>query len=50
MRDTLRIKCYSFRTEETYIDWVRCYILFQNKPHLKEMGTPEISAFLERNR
>jgi len=45
-RDVLRIKHYSPRTEDTYILWVRNYILFQNKRHPKEMGIPEIGQFL----
>jgi integron integrase len=46
LSDALRTKHYSYRTEETYIDWVRRYILFHNKKHPKEMGTPEIRAFI----
>lgn len=46
MRDVLRTKHYSYRTEETYIDWVRRYILFHKKRHPKEMGAPEIQEFL----
>jgi len=44
--DTLRLKHYSLRTEETYLEWVRRYILFHNKRHPKDMGAPEIQAFL----
>ena len=45
-RDALRIKHYSARTEETYISWVKDYILYHNKRHPREMGVPEISQFL----
>ena len=45
-RDALRIKHYSPRTEDTYIQWVRNYILFHNKRHPKEMGIPEIGQYL----
>ena len=45
-RDALRIKHYSPRTEDTYIQWVRNYILFHNKRHPKEMGVPEIGQYL----
>ncbi len=45
-RDALRIKHYSARTEDTYIQWVRKYILFHNKRHPSEMGIPEINQFL----
>lgn len=46
VRDTIRLKHYSFRTEETYVQWIRRYILFHNKQHPKNMGVPEIEAFL----
>jgi integron integrase len=45
-RDILRIKHYSYRTEESYLFWMRRYILFHNKRHPKEMGSAEIEAFL----
>jgi integron integrase len=45
-RDALRIRHYSPRTEDTYIQWVRNYILFHNKRHPKEMGIPEIGQYL----
>ncbi len=45
-RDVLRIKHYSPRTEDTYILWVRNYILFHNKRHPKEMDIPEIGQYL----
>jgi GR25 family glycosyltransferase involved in LPS biosynthesis len=45
-RDILRIKHYSYRTEESYLAWMRRYILFHNKRHPKEMGSIEIEAFL----
>ncbi len=45
-RELLRAKHYSYRTEQTYIDWMRRYILFHNKRHPIEMGAPEIQAFL----
>jgi integron integrase len=45
-RDLIRLKQYSIRTEKTYIDWVRQYILFHNKRHPKEMGITEINQFI----
>jgi site-specific recombinase XerD len=42
----LRVKRDSYRTEETYVQWIRRFILFHNKTHPKEMGSPEIEAFL----
>jgi integron integrase len=46
VRDMLRLKHYSRRTEESYVNWIKRYILFHNKKHPKEMGAPEIEAFL----
>ena len=46
LREALRIKHYSSRTEESYVQWVRRFILFHNKRHPAEMGAPEIQAFL----
>jgi len=45
-RDALRLKHYSPRTEDTYIQWVKNYIIHHNKRHPKEMGVPEIGQFL----
>lgn len=45
-RDILRTKHYSYRTEETYIDWMRRYILYHRKRHPDEMGTDEVQAFI----
>jgi integron integrase len=46
LREVIRIKHYSYSTEKTYSHWARRYILFHNKRHPAEMGTPEIEAFL----
>ncbi len=46
LSDTLRAKHYSYRTEETYLDWVRRYIIFHHKQHPAKMGANEIRAFL----
>lgn len=46
VREALRLKHYSYRTEETYIQWIRRYILFHQKRHPQEMGVPEIERFL----
>lgn len=45
-REKIRLKQYSPRTEKTYVEWVRAYILFHNKRHPKEMGIPEIEQFI----
>ncbi len=46
MRESMRARHYRSRTEETYCQWVRRYILFHQKRHPAEMGEPEINAFL----
>ncbi|PSB29409.1 integron integrase [Stenomitos frigidus] len=46
LRDVIRLKHYAYRTEETYVQWVRRFILFHEKRHPREMGRAEIEAFL----
>ncbi len=46
VRDTLRLRHYAYRTEETYVQWIRRYILFHNKRHPREMGNTEVEAVL----
>ena len=46
IREIIRLKNYSIRTEEAYVSWARRFILFHNKLHPKDMGGPEIEAFL----
>jgi integron integrase len=46
VRDAIRAKHYSLRTEKTYIDWIRRFIIFHNKKHPREMGTSEVQEFI----
>ena len=46
VRDRIRVKHYSIRTETQYVQWVRRFILFNDKKHPKDMGAPEVEAFL----
>ena len=46
VRDTLRTKHYSRRTEQTYVEWIRRFILFHGKRHPKDMRAAEIEAFI----
>ncbi len=46
LRAALRARHYSLRTEESYLHWVRRFVLFHGKRHPDEMGEPEINAFL----
>ena len=46
VRDRIRLKNYSYRTEKSYVAWIKRFILFHNKRHPQDMGRPEIEAFL----
>jgi integron integrase len=46
VRDRLRVKHYSIRTEHTYVDWIKRYILFHGKRHPKDMAARDVEAFL----
>ncbi len=46
VRETIRTKHYSYRTEQTYVDWIKRFIIFHNKRHPKEMGADEIQAYI----
>lgn len=46
VRDVIRRKHYSIRTEQSYIDWIRRFILFHGKRHPSEMREEEVNAFL----
>lgn len=45
-RDAIRIRHYSIRTEQSYLRWMKHFILFHNKRHPAEMGEQEVTAFL----
>jgi len=44
--EALRTKHYAYRTEQTYKDWIKRYILFHKKRHPKDMGANEIREFI----
>ena len=46
LRDAIRAKHYSYRTEETYVHWVLRFIFFHNKRHPNEMASAEVGQFL----
>jgi integron integrase len=46
VRNEIRLRHYSIRTEHTYVDWTRRFVVFHNMRHPKDMGAPEITAFL----
>ncbi len=46
VRQSLRVRHYSYRTEEQYLGWIRRYIIFHGKRHPRDMGAAEVEAFL----
>lgn len=46
VRDRIRAKHYSLRTEEAYLGWVKRFILFHGKRHPAELGAGDVEAFL----
>lgn len=46
VRDRIRTKHYSLRTETQYTQWIKRFILFHGKRHPQAMGSAEIEAFL----
>jgi integrase-like protein len=46
VREAIRTRHYSIRTEEAYIRWTREYILFCGKRHPSELGAADVSAFI----
>jgi site-specific recombinase XerD len=46
VRDAIRRRHYSDRTEETYIHWIKRFIYFSGKRHPAELGADEVTAFL----
>lgn len=46
VRDALRVRHYSLRTEQAYLQWIRRFILANGKRHPRDMGAAEVEAFL----
>ena len=46
VRSAIRRRHYSYRTEQTYIHWIKRFIYFNGVRHPREMGEPEVTAFL----
>ncbi|MFO7557989.1 MAG: integron integrase [Desulfobacterales bacterium] len=42
----IRMKHYSYRTEESYVNWIKRFILYHKKRHPKDMGEREIAQFI----
>ena len=46
VREVIRYKHYSIRTERTYVEWVRRFVAFHGRRHPREMGAEDVRAFL----
>ncbi len=46
VRQLMRVQYYAIRTEQSYIEWIKRFILFHDKRHPSEMGEAEVTAFL----
>ena len=46
VRNEIRLRHYSLRTEKAYVDWITRFILFHNKRHPKDLGADHVSAYL----
>ena len=46
VRDKIRLRHYSIRTEQAYLDWIKRFIVFHGKRHPEMLGAPEVEAFL----
>src|SRR5258706_5903643 len=46
VRDKIRLKHYSIRREQAYVDWIKRFILFHGKQHPADLGAAEVEAFL----
>lgn len=46
VRDRIRRKHYSLRTEEAYVRWIKRFIFFHGKRHPRQMGAAEVEKFL----
>lgn len=46
LRERIRLKHYSIRTEQSYVQWVKRYIIFHGKRHPAEMGKAELESLL----
>ena len=46
VRDKIRLKHYSIKTEKSYVGWIKRYIFFHDLRHPNVMGKTEIESFL----
>lgn len=48
VRARLRVKHYSLRTEQAYVNWIRRFVIANGRRHPREMARAEVEAFLTR--
>lgn len=48
VRERIRLRHYSIRTEQAYVGWIRRFILVNGRRHLRELGAKEVEALLTR--
>src|SRR6187551_1648059 len=46
VRGEIRLRGFSFRTEKSYLFWIKQFILFHQKRHPADMGADDVKAFL----
>jgi hypothetical protein len=46
VREAIRLRHYSYRTEQQYVGWIRRYILFHGKRHPSDLSGDHVEAFL----
>ncbi len=46
VREAIRYRHYSYRTEQAYVEWARRFVLFHGRRHPRELGGEEVVAFL----
>ena len=48
VRARIRVKHYSIRTEQAYVDWIKRFMVHFDKRHPRDLGAVEVEAFLTR--
>jgi len=46
VREVIRMRHYTIRTEQAHVQWIRRFILFNGKRHPRKIGAAELTAFL----
>jgi hypothetical protein len=46
VRNVIRRRHYSIRTEQAYVDWIKRFIIYHNRRHPAEMAEEELAQFL----